>query len=139
MLLIGTKTLVLNLAMSGLATGCVIPKLKVTDLVTPVAHDGPGGVALGVPLLDDDDNRRQTRKHFALIYGARCIYCKNFHNPKSKLVLFQTKNNQSASVVAHDGRDRATSSGCPRIRYHCFPPLGDGPWLAFLLWEIFFS
>ena len=60
-LLIGTKTLVLNSAMSGLATGYVIPKLKVTDLVTPVAHSGPGGVAPGVPLLDDDDNNWQTR------------------------------------------------------------------------------
>ena len=89
LLLIGTKTLVLNSAMSGLATGYVIPKLKVSDLVTPVAHGGPGGVALGVPLLDDDDNRRQTRKHFALIYGARCIYCKDFHNPN--LFCFRLK------------------------------------------------
>ena len=63
LLLIGTKTLVLNSAMSGLATGYVIPKLKVSDLVTPVAHGRPGGVALGVPLLDDDDNRRQIKEH----------------------------------------------------------------------------
>ena len=50
LLLIETMRLVLNSAMSGLATGYVIPKLKVSDLVTPVAHGRPGGEALGVAL-----------------------------------------------------------------------------------------